>query len=371
MGGAGANAIYALDGRVTFRAAGTARARILSLSVVLSDDIGHLLRQETALDVAVEPGADATVALPGNMLVPTARLPTRLVVGASGVDSNNEPFVVPVIEVPVVPAPLDSSRSSAPPVTFVGAGDIADCGLPGAALTARALQETPGSVFTLGDHVYPVGNREAFASCYESTWGAVKQRTYPTPGNHEWDVQQGAHYLAYFGGAAGRGYYSFDLGAWHVLSLNSNVSTQPGSQQYEWARADLAAHPGACTLAYWHHPLFSSGTNGPNSQMRPLWKLLDDGGVDVVMSGHDHLYERFAPQDADGHPTSTGMRSFIVGTGGAWLYEMLSPQPNSEVRSNQGWGVLKLTLRGNSYDWEFVPVGDSTFRDFGSAICGV
>ena len=225
------------------------------------------------------------------------------------------------------------------------------------------------SVFTLGDHVYPAATSEAFASCYESTWGAVRERTYPTPGNHEWDVNRGAPYLAYFGAPAARGFYSFDLGAWHVLSLNSNVAAHPGSQQYEWIRADLATRARPCTLAYWHHPLFSSGTNGPSSQMHAVWELLDESGVEFVMSGHDHLYERFAPQDANGSPTSAGMRSFVVGTGGAALYGMLSPRPNSEVRHNQGWGVLKLTLRSNGYDWEFVPVGGSGFRDFGSAAC--
>jgi hypothetical protein len=361
-------AVYTLVGQVTFRATGTGPVRIVSMDLVLSDESGPLLRQAEALDLPVEPGVEATVALPSSIRVPTMRVPTRLAVGASGLDANNQPLIVAPVDVLVTTA-LDAGSVSAAPVTFVGAGDIADCGLQGAALTAQAVQRIPGSVFTLGDHVYPVGTSSAFASCYESTWGAVKSRTYPSPGNHEWEERNGAAYLAYFGGPAARGYYSFDLGAWHVLSLNSNIATQPGSPQYEWVRADLAAHPRPCTLAYWHHPLFSSGTNGPNPQMQAIWRLLDGAGTDLVMAAHDHLYERFAPQDADGRPTPTGIRSFVVGTGGAGLYGLLVPRPNSEIRNNQGWGVLRLTLRGDGYDWEFVPVGDSTFRDFGSASC--
>ena len=191
---------------------------------------------------------------------------------------------------------------------------------------------------------------------------------------HAWQSRVGRRpgpaYFGYFGPAVGPGYYSFNLGSWHVLSLNSNVSAQPGSRQYEWARADLAAHPAACTLAYWHHPLFSSGTNGGSAQMRAMWQLLDEAGVELVMAGHDHLYERFAPQDADGRPAHNGMREFVVGTGGAPLYGLTVVQPNSEVRNNQAWGVLKLTLRSGRYDWEFIPVSGHSFRDVGSAPCG-
>jgi hypothetical protein len=254
----------------------------------------------------------------------------------------------------------------------VGAGDIAVCDSLGASETARLLATISGDVFTLGDNTYPSGTAESFAACYEPTWGRQRHRTHPNPGNHDWDVNAGAPYFAYFGAAAGPpglGYYSFNLGAWHVLSLNSNVSAAPGSRQYEWVRNDLALNETPCALAYWHHPLFSSGPNGNIPTMSHLWRLLDEAGVDVVLSGHDHQYERFAPQDADGHPTPSGIRQFVVGTGGASHYGVAAPQVNSEVRESQSWGVLKLTLRSDRYDWEFVPVEGRSFRDFGSASC--
>jgi 3',5'-cyclic AMP phosphodiesterase CpdA len=181
-------------------------------------------------------------------------------------------------------------------------------------------------------------------------------------------VNAGGPYFAYFGASAPRPYYSFDVGAWHVLSLNSNISVTQGSPQYEWVRSDLASNPALCTLAYWHHPRFSSGPNGNHPRMSALWQLLDEAGVEVVLAGHDHLYERFAPQDADGRPASAGIRAFVVGTGGTHLYEGGAVQPNSEVRG-RAWGVLKLTLRSTDYAWEFVPVPGYAFRDFGTASC--
>ncbi len=343
----------------------------MSLELTMSDDDGPVSRHALPIELSVDAGADVTIALPGSLSATGARVPTRMVVGASGFDAEGAPYTSAPIEVPVtMSTPGAAVGSLASAATFVGAGDIADCSLPGAALTARLLQSIPGSVFTLGDHVYPSGTADAFSTCYESTWGAFKGRTYPTPGNHEWDEERGRPYFGYFGAAAGRGYYGFDLGAWHILSLNSNIDTQPGSAQYEWVRNDLAGHAAPCTLAYWHHPVFSSGTNGNNPHMREMWKLLDEAGVDLVLAAHDHLYERFAPQDADGRATPTGMREFVVGTGGAALYGMPSPRPNSEVRNNHAWGVLKLTLRGGAYDWEFVPTGGHAFRDAGSASCG-
>jgi hypothetical protein len=262
--------------------------------------------------------------------------------------------------------------SAAPDAVFVGAGDIADCGSRSAEATARLLDRLPGSVFTLGDNVYPQGTAEQFANCYEPTWGRHRHRTYAAPGNHDWDASAGAPYFAYFGagaGPAGLGYYSFDVGGWHVLSLNSNVAAHPGSSQYEWARNDLALAPRACTLAYWHHPLFSSGRYGNNPQMADMWRLLNGAGAEIVLTGHEHHYERFAPQDADGRFDPQGMREFVVGTGGTALRPAEGGQPNSEVRESQTWGVLKLTLRASSYDWEFVPIDGQSFRDFGSGDC--
>jgi hypothetical protein len=266
------------------------------------------------------------------------------------------------------PAPLSTAA-----VVFTGAGDIASCGGPaGTEATARLIERMPGFVFSLGDNVYPSGTAELFENCYGPSWGRFRARTYPTPGNHDWDENAGAPYFAYFGasaGPAGVGYYSFDLGAWHILSLNSNVGTQPGSPQYEWAKKDLASNGATCALALWHHPLFNSGHYGGSPHVRELWRLLDTGGVEIALNGHEHAYERFAPQDADGRPTPAGIREFVVGTGGVDLRPVGTVQPNSEVRNNDAWGVLKLTLRATAADWEFVPVDGQSFRDSGTVEC--
>jgi hypothetical protein len=227
-------------------------------------------------------------------------------------------------------------------------------------------------VFALGDTAYPAGTTEAIARCYDPTWGRHRGRTRATPGNHDWEVQGGAPYFAYFGegaGPGGLGYYAFDLGAWHVLSLNSNIAAGPGSAQYEWVRRELTTFGGACSLALWHHPVFSSGGYGNNPHMRQLWRLLDAAGVDLVVTAHEHSYERFAQQDADGRPDSRGMRQFVVGTGGAELRPFGAVQANSEARNAEAWGVLKLVLRTSGYEWEFVPVEGHAFNDRGTGQC--
>jgi len=265
----------------------------------------------------------------------------------------------------IIPAAVE------PPATLVGAGDIGLCNGPSEA-TAHLLDGIAGTIFTVGDNAYPNGTAENFARCYDATWGRHRARTNPAPGNHEYETNGAAAYFAYFGasaGPAGLGYYSYDVGAWHVLSLNSNVPAGPASAQYEWVRNDLASRSRACTMAYWHHPVFSSGPNGNVNTMRDLWRLLDQAEVDVVVSAHDHVYERFAPQDADGRFDPRGMREFVAGTGGGALYQQRTVQPNSEVRDNHTWGVLKFTLRSSGYDWEFVPIDVQSFRDAGSAEC--
>ena len=272
-----------------------------------------------------------------------------------------------------IPAEPVPSISIARDAIFVGAGDIADCG-GNTDATARLLDRIGGSVFTLGDNVYPVASARTFANCFEPTWGRHRGHMFPTSGNHDWDeADMGAAYFAYFGGEAGppgQGYYSFDLEGWHILSLNSNISAAPGSPQYEWVRRDLrAAAPGVCSLAYWHYPVFSSGAHGGIRDMRHMWRLLDSAGVDVVLSSHDHNYERFAPQDADGRADRAGMRQFVVGTGGAPLRRIVEVQPNSEVRNDGTHGVLKLTLQASTYAWEFVPVPGKAFTDMGTGEC--
>ena len=280
---------------------------------------------------------------------------------------------------PSPPPPLVATQPSpAPPPVFVpdgllvGAGDVAMCGVPEAEATAKLLDGIGGTVMALGDLAYPAGAARDFDTCYEPTWGRHKRRTRPAPGNHDYQTALGAPYYAYFGenaGPAGVGYYSYREGAWLILSLNSNVPAGAGSPQASWVRGTLAANPTACTLAYWHHPLFSSGPNGNNSNMRDMWRLLQDAGADVVITAHDHLYERFAPQDADGRADPIGgLRQFTVGTGGAHIYREKIRASNSEVIGTDH-GVLKLTLKATSYEWQFVAVAGKSFADFGTGQC--
>lgn len=271
-----------------------------------------------------------------------------------------------------------AARSGLAQEVLVGAGDIARCDTSGDEATAALLDGIQGTVFTVGDHAFTSGTEAEFANCYEPTWGRFKARTRPSPGNHEYDVYpDAAAYFNYFGAAAGepgKGYYSYDLGAWHVIALNSNCKQvggcAAGSPQESWLRADLAAHPNVCTVAYFHATRFSSGVSGGSLSVRPFWNALYDYGADVVLSSMDHDYERFAPQDPYGvlDPTR-GLRQFVVGTGGWKLTPFDQIQPNSEVRNADTWGVLKLTLRPTSYDWEFVPVAGQTFTDSGTARC--
>ena len=218
-----------------------------------------------------------------------------------------------------------------------------------------------GDVFTAGDNAYLAGTAKDYRDCYDPTWGRFRGRVHPSPGNHEYESPGAAPYFDYYGADAhmyGLGYYSFELGpAWHVISLNSNIAVTEGSAQGQWLRADLAASSQTkCTIAIWHHPLFTSGPNGDNPRMRDFWRMLYAAGVDIVINGHDHLYERFAPQDPDGRPDPTkGIRQFIAGTGGAMLYQVVAQRPNSEVRVSN-FGVLKLTLQADSYQFEFVAV---------------
>jgi 3',5'-cyclic AMP phosphodiesterase CpdA len=250
-------------------------------------------------------------------------------------------------------------------ITIYTAGDIARCAYSdaawsGAADTARTVAaglaaDPDAVVLTLGDHTYPHGRAKEFTDCYGPTWGRFKDRTWPAPGNHEYYTPKAAPYFAYFGERAGRGYYSLELGSWHIVSLDSNLAPAEHAAQLEWLRADLASHPARCTLAFWHHPLFSSGGHGSIPKMRDAWRLLQEAGAELVLAGHDHDYERFAPQDADGHlDRGHGMRQFVVGTGGAYPTPFLLTVRNSEMRDSGRTGVLKLRLLDGRYEWEFL-----------------
>jgi acid phosphatase type 7 len=285
-------------------------------------------------------------------------------------------IVVPKSKTPLsTPAAKPSSGKAlvSSDVVLVGAGDIAYCNNPQHEQTAQLIDKIPGTVFNAGDNAYPRGTAEEFQQCYEPTWGRFKARTFPAPGNHEYYSPNAAPYYAYFGakaGAADKGYYSYDLGEWHIVSLNSNIDANTGSAQEKWLKANLAAHPKACTLAYWHHPVFSSGVHGNDATMKDIWKTLYAAGVDVVVSAHDHNYERFAPQTPEGKADpQRGIRAFVVGTGGAPLRAMNQPIPNSEVQNATTFGVIKFVLQPKSYSWEFIPIQGQTFTDKGTQAC--
>jgi acid phosphatase type 7 len=262
---------------------------------------------------------------------------------------------------------------------LVGAGDIADCDSPGDEKTAALIEQIPGTVFTAGDNVYLNGTAKEFARCYGPSWGRFKDRTMPAPGNHEYQKDELAGgYFGYFGAAAGdptAGYYDYTLGSWHVIVLNSNCwavgGCGPGSPQELWLRSVLASHEARCTVAIAHHPRFSSGAErGSTPAVQPLWQALYDHGADVVLAGHDHLYERFAEQTPAGKADAAfGLRQFTVGTGGRDHRKFGTVVANSEVRNATTWGVLKLTLHPASYDWEFVPEAGQSFTDSGTAAC--
>lgn len=276
-------------------------------------------------------------------------------------------------------APTSSHEQSVPAssseeVVLVGAGDIAKCEMIGGAIgTARLLDRIPGTIFTAGDNAYDGGSAKDFADCYAPTWGRHRARTRPAPGNHDLVADGGRSYFAYFGesaGPEGRGYYSYDLGTWHIISLNSAVEPNADSPQGRWLQEDLKGNATDCILAYWHSPRFSSGPHGSDPKVRDFWRLLYEAGADIVINGHDHDYERFAPQDPSGKADPTrGIREFVVGTGGGGVYRFKRPAANSEVRDNTTYGVLKLTLGPGRYQWEFVPVSEKNFTDSGAGTC--
>ncbi len=270
------------------------------------------------------------------------------------------------------PAPA----GAASPAVLVGAGDVGWCGSKGTVATAKAVAGIAGTVIVPGDVAYPNGSASDFARCYAPTWGRFRSRTRPAPGNHEYYTKGAAPYFAYFGsraGTRGRGWYSYEAGTWHVVVLNSNCDfvggCGRGSAQERWLKADLAAHPALCTVAYFHHPLFSSGPHGSDSQVKPLWQDLYAAGAEIVINGHDHDYDRFAPQTPSGVlDRAHGIREFVVGTGGGPLYPFVRRPANSETRG-LSYGVLRLTLKPGAYGWTFIPVAGGTYRDAGTGTC--
>jgi len=259
------------------------------------------------------------------------------------------------------------------PRVLVGAGDIATCDLESDEATAALLDTIPGTVFTAGDNVYPNGTAAEFADCYGPTWGRHRDRTRPSPGNHDYNTADASGYYAYFGPRAGepdKGYYSFEVGSWHVIALNSTLEGDAAAAQQAWLEGELAARSATCSVAYWHHPRFSSGYHGNHASVAPVWDALYEAGLDIVVNGHDHHYERFAPQNPAGEPDPVnGIRQFVVGTGGIDLFPAVFLKANSEARNSGVHGVLKLTLGSGFYGWAFVAAAGHSFTDAGIAPC--
>ena len=280
---------------------------------------------------------------------------------------------------PTPTRPPGSTTTTGPPVaTLLAAGDIASCNSTGDEATAALLDARPNAqVATLGDNVYESGTPAEFANCFEPTWGRHKARIRPALGNQEYGVFRAGGYYAEFGPAAGDaplGWYSYDLATWHIVVLNSNCDTvgcATGGTQEKWLRDDLAAHPARCTLAIWHHPRFTSGTvRGPNPNVTPLYAALYDAGVELLLTAHENNYERFAPLNPAGQPDDVrGVREFVVGTGGRGHDPLGPPAPGSEVRNDNTFGLLVLTLRPTSYQWQFAPEAGKSFTDSGSTNC--
>ncbi|MEX0171187.1 DUF7594 domain-containing protein [Streptomyces sp. LMG1-1-1.1] len=291
-------------------------------------------------------------------------------------DSRETGATAPRLVVETGTAPPRTAAFPPPPdlvPVLVGAGDIATTSSSDTA-TSDLLDHVSGTVVALGDNAYPDGSAADFSAYYEPTWGRHKARTMPTPGNHDYLTPGASGYFRYFGanaGPANRGYYSYDLGNWHVVSLNSEIDTAVGSPQEKWLRADLAASDKPCTVAYWHRPRWTSGAeHGPALATAPLVQALYDHKAEVILTGHNHQYERFAPQDPSGRADDArGLREFVAGMGGAGLYAFGTVQPNSEARNDDTFGVLKLTLRADGYDWQFVPQSGKTYDDHGSGTC--
>jgi hypothetical protein len=317
----------------------------------------------TSTSASTSSTSTSTTAAASTTVAPSTTAPVEVSTPARGPNLYRFTTTAPARQSPSATtaprSPLPTGSPAGPPAPVVlAAGDIASCSSTGDESTANLLDHLDGQIVTLGDHAYERGTASEFAGCYGPTWGRHRGRTHPTRGNHDIYTSGGAPYTAYFGGVAR--WYSWDLAGWHLIALDSNAPSDPA--QLQWLRGDLAAHASAtCTLAYWHHPRWSSGTHGSDVDVAPLWDALAAAHADVVLAGHDHDYERFAPID--------GIRSFVVGTGGRSHYRFTkAPLAETEVRDDTSFGVLELTLHASSYDWRFV-AATGGFADSGSGAC--
>jgi len=300
----------------------------------------------------------------------TPTTPTTGGATAAGSPPESPPATPP----PGAPSPTPPAlppTTTGQTATLAVVGDIGECGSSGVQQAAKIVEGIDGQVALAGDLAYMTGSMTDFMRCFDPYWGQFRRRWHPTPGNHEYDTSGAAGYFQYFGDAggalAGRSYYSFRAGDWLVLMLDSNVPVGAGSAQFQFVRAELQAHRNPCAMAVWHHPLFSSGPNGPNVFMRDVWGLLYENKADLVVNGHDHFYERFDKQDVDGRADLNGIRQFIAGTGGAKLYDFQRMTANSQARI-KSHGVLKLTLSTSSYAWAFIDA-TGAIADSGADTC--
>ena len=283
-------------------------------------------------------------------------------------EGNYPPELVVTYIPDVIPNATPTALSFADSVTLIAAGDISMCTDDNDEMTAKLVEAIPGTVIPLGDTAYMEGSAKNFRECYDPTWGRFKDRTKPVPGNHEYRTPEASAYFDYFDNVPS--YYAYDLGAWRIYALNSEIDVSKDSPQIGWLKADLADHPSQCILAYWHEPRWSTGTeHGDSVGKQALWKTLYEAGAELVLNGHEHNYERFTPMNAEGQPDPLGLREIVVGTGGGPLYPFGPARPTSEIRNNTTYGVLKVTLRPDGYDWQFVPVEGSAFTDSGSGEC--
>ncbi|MGN6406940.1 MAG: metallophosphoesterase [Curtobacterium sp.] len=291
-----------------------------------------------------------------------------------------------MVALAITAAPIPQPAHATSDPVIAAAGDIActptdpvdssDCQQAATAALLKSL--SPTAVLPLGDVQYDSGTASEFSKSYGPTWGSLLSSSHPIPGNHEYITPGAAGYYGFFGSAAGsssKGYYSWNLGSWHLIALNSEcgqssqIGCTAGSPEETWLKADLAAHPNQCTLAYWHEPRFSSGNGGSNSIYSAFWQDLYNAHADIVLNGHTHAYERFAQQNPSGAADPNGIREFVVGTGGESFYGFTSALPNETVRQNSTFGVLTLTLHASSYDWKFNPIAGSSWTDSGTAAC--
>ena len=336
------------------------RSRIAVLTILLCVCLGFMMADlavgQNPFDVDLGNGSKSSESRPGQAGVPPMGGTGTNQVGHAGVSNGM--------------------------ATVLAAGDIAECDHQGDEATARIVARYPkATVLALGDEAYQHGTPADFQNCYAPSWGKFKDRTFPATGNHDEATKNAQGYWDFFGPRGGpydEYYYSYDLGSWHFVVLNSDCwrvdGCDPTDPQIQWLLSDLQTHRSRCTLAYWHRPPFTSGRYGlpkDTNRVMPLWQTLYAEGVDVLLVGHDHDYERFVPMDAGGHPdASKGVREFVVGTGGGNLRPFENPPlPTTVVRNDSTWGVLRLTLRPGKYAWRFLPVVRGGFTDSGVGAC--